>query len=292
MKLDGWKLLRVAFQHVLPRLALVYVLVFSITEYLNTRLVFYPDRNIEATPTHEGLAYEDVWLRTADGLKLHGWHVPADEAIGTVLFCHGNAGNISHRLETIALLHELRLHVLIFDYRGYGRSEGRPTERGTYLDAEAAWQYLVQTRGTPADRIVLHGRSLGGSVAAHLARDRTPAALVVESTFWDINELGRELLPLLPVRWISRLSYATADYVRGVRCPVMVIHSRDDELIPFHHGRRVFEAACEPKRFLEIHGSHNSGFVECRDIYRPALREFLAGALRAFRPDGQGREGG
>jgi len=283
VKLDGWKVLRIGFHDVLPRLALVYVVMMSITEYLNTKLAFYPDRDIETTPRSAGLAYEDVSIPTADGLKLGAWYVPAEGALGTALFCHGNAGNISGRLETIAVLHELKLNVLIFDYRGYGRSEGRPTEEGTYLDAEAAWRWLVEARGVRPGRIVLHGRSLGGSVAAHLARDRAPAGLVVESTFANATDLAAELFPWLPVRWLSRLEYDTAAYAGGVTCPVMVIHSRDDELIPFHHGRRVFEAAPQPKRFLEIHGSHNAGFVESEKTYVPALRGFLADAL--------GREG-
>jgi hypothetical protein len=220
-----------------------------------------------------------VALVTADGLKLHAWHVPAKDAAGTVLFCHGNAGNVSHRIETIAVLHKLGMNVLVFDYRGYGKSEGRPTEEGTYRDAEAAWAYLVETRGEKPQRIVIHGRSLGGSVAAHLAMDRTAAGLIVESSFYDITELGAELFRWLPVRWLSRMKYKTAEYVKGARCPVLVIHSREDDMIALHHGQKIFDAAPQPKRLLEIHGGHNSAFLDSSDIYNPALRQFFAEVL-------------
>lgn len=279
MKLDGWKLLRIAFLQVLPRVTLVCILVLCSMKWLNTKLVYYPQRQWDATPADGKLAYEDVWPVTSDGVKLHAWYVPAENAKGTVLFCHGNGGNVSHRLETILLLHQLGMNVLILDYRGYGKSGGNPTEEGTYRDAESAWKYLVETRGERPERIIIHGRSLGGAVAAHLARDCTPAALVVESSFYDITELGAELFPWLPVRWLSRMEYKTAEYVKGVRCPVLVIHSRTDGMIAFHHGEKIFAAAPEPKWFLEIHGTHNSGFVESDDIYRPAMEQLFAEVL-------------
>jgi hypothetical protein len=279
MKFDGWRLLRVLFAEVIPRVALVWVLVVCGMNWLNNRLVFAPQRQWDATPADDNLPYEDVTLVTADGLKLHAWHVPAKDAAGTVLFCHGNAGNVSHRIETISVLHELGMNVLVFDYRGYGKSEGRPTEAGTYLDAEAAWAHLVEARREKPERIVIHGRSLGGAVAARLAMGRTPAGLIVESSFHDITELGAELFRWLPVRWLSRMKYRTAEYVKGARCPVMVIHSRDDDMIAPHHGRKIFDAAPQPKRLLEIHGGHNSAFLDSADIYNPALRQFFAEVL-------------
>ncbi len=248
-------------------------------KWLNAHLVYAPKRQWDATPADAKLTYEDVWPIASDGVKLHAWCVPAENAKGTVLFSHGNGGNVSHRLDTILVHHQLGMNVLIFDYRGYGKSEGKPSEEGTYRDVEAVWKYLVETRGEKPERIVIHGRSLGGAVAAHLARDHTPAALVVESSFYDITELGVEMFPWLPVRWLSRMEYKTAEYVGGVKCPVMVIHSRTDGMIAFHHGEKILAAAPEPKRFLEIHGSHNSGFMESDDIYRSALREFFDDVL-------------
>jgi hypothetical protein len=279
MKFDRWRLLRVLFAEVIPRVALAWVLVVCGMNWLNNRLVYYPQRQWDATPAEDNLPYEDAAFVTSDGLKLHAWYVPANGAAGTVLFCHGNAGNVSHRLETVAVLHKLGMNVLVFDYRGYGKSEGRPTEAGTYRDAEAAWSYLVEARGEKPERIVIHGRSLGGPVAAHLAMGRSPAGLIVESSFHDITELGAELFPWLPVRWLSRMKYRTAEYVKDVRCPVLVIHSRTDDMIAFHHAEKIFAAAPRPKRLLEIHGAHNGAFLDSADIYNPALRQFFAEAL-------------
>lgn len=259
---------------VLPRLALLYLLVVCSMEWLNRHLIFHPARDHEAAPGELGLAWEDVTFPAADGPRLHGWFFPADDPRGTVLFCHGNAGNISHRLDTVEQLRRLRLSVLLFDYRGYGRSEGTPSEAGVYRDAEAAWRYLTGTRGIPPGRVLVHGRSLGGCVAAHLARDHTPAGLIVESAFADITDLGAELYRWLPVRWLSRVGFVTEDYVRTVRCPVLVVHSREDDMIGFHHARRIHAAAPQPKRLLPIQGPHNGSHQLSEETYLPALETF------------------
>ena len=193
-----------------------------------------------------------------------------------VLFCHGNAGNMSHRLESIRVFHRLGLSTLIFDYRGYGQSEGKPTEQGTYLDAEAAWRYLVQRQEVDPAEVFVFGRSLGGAIAAWLARGHTPKALIMESTFTSVPDIAAHLYPYLPVRLLSRFHYNAVDYVRQVNCPVLIVHSRDDEMIPFSHGRRLFETANEPKEFLEIRGSHNEGFMTSADRYEEGLASFLS----------------
>jgi len=262
------------------RAVIIYAVIVALAAMLQSRLVYFPTSQWETTPDAIGLRHEDVTLTAADGVKLSAWFVPAARAKGAVLFCHGNGGNISHRLETIATWNGLGADVLIFDYRGYGRSEGKPTEAGTYLDAVAAWDWLLQRRGGEPNGVIVHGRSLGGAVAAHLARSRRPAGLIVESSFSSIADLGAELYWFLPVRWLCRFDYATAEYVKGVTCPLLVVHSRDDDMIPLRHGRRIFAAATQPKEFLEIHGSHNGGFIESMDAYEPALRRFLAGALK------------
>jgi fermentation-respiration switch protein FrsA (DUF1100 family) len=208
-------------------------------------------------------------------VKLHGWYVPAADERAVLLFCHGNAGNISHRVGMIDAFHRLRLSVFIFDYRGYGRSEGKPTEKGTYLDSEAAWDYLTETRRVPPERIVIFGRSLGGAIAAHLAKDRAPGALILGSAATSVVDMGKEMYPYLPVRWLCRFQYATVEYVRQVRCPVLVIHSVEDELVPFHHGQRIFEAAPQPKQFLRITGGHNEGYGETAGAYPAGLEKFL-----------------
>jgi len=263
-----WRVLRVALMSYVGLAALMWL--------MQSRLVFAPSQRIEATPTEAGLAYEDVRLRTADGLNLHAWFVPAPRPLGTVLFCHGNAGNLSHCLEAIAQYHRLGFSSLVFDYRGYGRSEGRPTERGAYRDAEAAWRYLTETRGIAPDDIIVHGRSLGGAVAAHLAAERAPRALVVESAFTSVPDLGQEMYPWLPVRLLSRFRYDTREYLQRVACPVLIAHSPEDETVPYHHGRRLFEAAREPKRWLEMRGGHNDGYLVSGRGYEAALKAFMA----------------
>ena len=268
---------------VLRMVVVLYAGIAVLLFFLQSKLVYHPRREIDATPDSVALAYEDVSFRTADGVNLAGWFVPAEKPKGVLLFCHGNAGNISHRLESILVFHRLQLSVFLFDYRGYGRSEGKPTEQGTYLDAEAAWDYLAAERGVRPDETIVFGRSLGAAVASRLARDRTPGALIVESAFTSAADLGRELFWFLPARWMVRFDYDTREHVRGVKCPVLIVHSREDDLIPFHHGQAIFQAAPEPKEFLEIHGSHNSGFWDSREQYTRAVGSFLSDHLGSWR---------
>lgn len=239
------------------------------------RLVFFPLEDMAADPKQAGLDYEDVRIKTADGLSLHGWHVPAREGRGTVLFCHGNAGNVSHRLDTLEIIHGLGFSCLIFDYRGYGRSEGKPSERGLYEDVLAAGRWLRREKGVGPGGLVLWGRSLGAAVAAYAAAREDPAALILESAFTSAPEMGKKLYPFLPVKLIARIGFDTEKHVAETSCPVLVIHSPDDEIVPLEMGRRVFEAAPEPKRFLEISGSHNAGFLQSREKYLSGIDEFL-----------------
>jgi uncharacterized protein len=256
-----------------------YVLLGVMLFFMQERMVFLanlPGRQLEATPRDAGFDYVDVTLKTADGISLHGWYVYAPNPRGTVLFLHGNAGNISHRLDSIAIFHELGLDTFIIDYRGYGQSGGKPGEEGTYRDAEAAWQHLVTERGKDPARIIVFGRSLGGGVAAWLATRHKVAALVVESSFTSAVEMAAHLYPFMPVRLISRLKYPVADYVARAECPVLIVHSRDDEIIPFAMGKALYEAAPAPKAFIELAGDHNNGFLLSRDRYREELAKFIA----------------
>ena len=244
-----------------------------------------PGRQLVATPDRIGLEYEEVWLDTSDDVRVHGWFVPGDST-RTLLYFHGNAGNISHRLHTIRQFHELGLSVFIIDYRGYGESRGRPSERGLYRDAEAAWDYLTTDRAIPAAEIVVFGRSLGGSLAAWLAAERSPHALVVDSSFTSVPDIGQDVYPWLPVRLLSRLQHPTREHVTKASCPVLVVHSRDDEIIPFHHGEALFRAANEPKSFLELRGGHTDAHYTSESVFIDGLRRFLpstgapAGGLR------------
>ena len=258
-----------------------FYVAFLILVYLTQSSMLYlpgtAGREPTADPAALGLAFEDVHFATADGERLNGWLVQVPEARGTLLFFHGNAGNIGHRLDSISVFTDLGLNVFIFDYRGYGRSSGRPSEQGTYEDGAAAWRWLTRERGIAPQEIVLFGRSLGGAVAAELATRADAAGLIVESCFTSVPDLGAELYPLLPVRLLSRFRYDTLAAIARVEMPLLVVHSRGDEIIPFRHGRRLFEAAREPKAFLEIAGGHNEGYWLSREAYRRGLAEFLDG---------------
>jgi hypothetical protein len=255
--------------------ALVYFC-FGATLLVNqSRFIFFPDNVLSATPEKLGLSYREVEFFTADRVRLHGWLIPAREARGVILFCHGNAGNISHRLETIDIFHRLGYTTFIFDYRGYGRSDGTPSEEGTYLDAEAAWDYLVRQEKTAPAEIIVFGRSLGGAIAAQLAARVTPRACVLESAFTSAGDMAADMYPLFPARLLCRFDYDTEAAVRRIRCPLLIIHSPEDDIVPFDHGRRLFAAAGEPKTFLRIHGNHNAGFLLSGKEYETGLADFL-----------------
>lgn len=266
---------------VLTVLLAVYALVVLLAWAFQPRLLYLPHvgREHVGTPADIGLDWEAVTLHTEDGLALDAWWIPAEVACGTLLFFHGNAGNISHRLASIQQFHRLGLSVLILDYRGYGRSDGRPSEPGTARDARAAWRWLVGVRGLSPEEVVLFGRSLGAAVAAELAaaldRQEAPAAVILESAFRSVPELGQRLYPFLPVRWLSRFDYDVATYVTQRTAPLLVIHSRDDEIIPFNEGQAVFEAAREPKERLVIHGGHNTAFLDSEPAYSDGIAAFL-----------------
>lgn len=265
----------------------VYVGFSLLVGLFQSRLVYFPLRTIDATPADAGLEYRDVTVTTSDGVRIHGWFCPADEERGVVLFCHGNGGNISGRLGSLEIFHNLGLSTLIFDYRGYGRSEGSPSEEGTYLDAEAVWRHLTEEMKIDPGRIILFGRSLGGAVAAKLATKHKPGAVILESSFTSIPDIGAEAYPFLPVRAICRFDYNTAESVGKIRCPVLIVHSVEDDLIPVSHGRKLFELANEPKRFLEIKGSHNYGFSESGAAYTGGLDGFISEVLgKAGAPGG------
>jgi pimeloyl-ACP methyl ester carboxylesterase len=267
--------------HVLGILAAAYAGLALLLYFFQSRLVFYPetDRAFAATPGQIGLPFEDLQLETSDGISLHGWFIPAPQARGTVLFLHGNAGNISHRLDSIRMFHRLGYSMLIFDYRGYGNSGGAPSEQGTHRDAEAAWRNLTEQRHIPPCRIALFGESLGGAVAAWLAVRQKPAALVIASSFTSVPDLGQHIYPYLPVRWLARIHYDTRGYLRAVSVPVLIAHSPEDEIIPFEHGRALFAAANPPKQFLELAGGHNDGFIFMRESWVRELGDFLGAQM-------------
>lgn len=256
-------------------LVLGYLLIVVIAYLRQDKMLYFPTNDIESTPNNIGLEYDDLTLKTKDGLDISAWYVPAEDARGIVLFCHGNAGNISHRLDTIRIFHGLGLGVLIFDYRGYGKSQGRPEEKGTYMDAEAAWAYIVDTLGINPENVVIFGRSLGGAVAAEIALRKQSGVLIVESGFTSVPDLGKKFLPYLPVRLIAKHKYETIDKVDKIVMPKLFIHSPEDEIVPYGHGEELFEKAGEPKEFLRIKGGHNDGFIISGKTYVDGLQDFL-----------------
>ena len=255
----------------------VYAVLCLALYLFQSRLVFFPTSDLWATPKTAGLDYEDVHLTAGDGTRVHGWYIPAPEAGAlTLLFLHGNAGNISHRLESLRIFHLLGVATLIIDYRGYGQSGGNPSEANSYEDALLAWRHLTTERGIAPERIVVFGRSLGAGVATWLAREVRPAGLILESPFRSVPALAAEVYPMFPVRYLARIHYDNTARVAEIACPLLVAHSAGDEIIPIEHGRAVFEAAPQPKRFLEMRGGHNDGFLVTGTDYYEALKAFLA----------------
>lgn len=259
----------------------VYLAIVLLVYFGQSRLIYFPEAvpEIKNTPHDIGLAYESITFTTSDDEVLHGWFVPAPAARGTVLFFHGNAGNISHRLDYLPMFQQLGYNTLLFDYRGYGQSSGTPSESGTYRDAQAAWQYLTETRNTVPAQIILFGESLGGAVAAWLAVRERPGLLVLASTFTSVPDLAAEIYPFLPVRWITRFQYNTLETLPSITCPVFIAHSPQDEIIPFHHGQRLFLAARELRQFLTLEGGHNTGFIFMHPAWIRSLGEFMENQL-------------
>jgi hypothetical protein len=260
---------------------LVYLGLLAALYFVQARMLFLPSSELVADPGAVGLAFEDVAIDTADGERLHGWWVPHPNARGTLLFSHGNAGNVSYRLDSLRLFHRLRLNVLIYDYRGYGRSTGRPSEHGLYRDGEAARRWLTEKAGVDAGELVLFGRSMGAAVAARLATGHRAACVVAESAFTSVPGRAAEIYWWLPVRWLVHIRMNTRRSIADADLPVLVVHSRDDEIVPFSHGRRLLEAAGQRGELLEISGDHNTGFLQSAERYVDGLDRFLGRCLAA-----------
>ena len=262
--------------------AIAYAVILLLVFLFQSRLVYFPQyaRELTATPRAAGLDYEDVTLHTTDAEKLHAWWVPARDARGAVLMFHGNAGNISHRIDYLTMFNGLGYAVLIIDYRGYGKSTGSPSEEGTYKDAEAAWQYLMETRKLKPQDVVVLGESLGGGVATWLAAKYPPRALILASVLTSVPDMGARVYWWLPVRLLARIKYDSRERMLQIAAPVLIAHSPDDDIVPFAHGEALFAAAREPKQFLALSGGHNDGFIFMREEWVAAVGEFLGRAAR------------
>jgi len=261
----------------LGTLALFSFLAFLILylRYYEKKGIYFPQRKIHLTPKEIGLEFEDVYFFSPDGVKLNGWYIPAKEARVTVLFCHGNAGNISHRIDVIYLFYKLGLDVFIFDYRGYGRSQGKPTEGGLYLDAQAAYKYLIEKQNLEEESIVIYGKSIGANVAVELCSKVETAALISESAFTSALEMGKKLFPFLPLKWLISIKFDALSKIKNITVPKLIIHSEDDKIIPFRHGRKLFEAAPEPKEFYPMRGGHNEALFLAKEDFVNKIDLFL-----------------
>jgi fermentation-respiration switch protein FrsA (DUF1100 family) len=283
-------LLRAFMKWAMLAALLLLLLVVLLVALRPETLLFYPSSKLEQTPEAIGWDYERLELETEDGETIVGWYLPAEPGLldrpQVVLYCHGNGGNIGGRIPVLEGLRSLGLAVLIFDYRGYGESSGRPTVTGTRLDVITAWRYLVDERGYAPEDIVLWGRSLGGAVAIDQAArlseaGMAPAALVVESSFTSTVDIGREVYPWLPIAWFAgKIDYPSQQLITEVEAPILLAHSPEDELIPASHGQRLREAAeggAAPRvGFVELRGGHNEGHLAQRR-HIDAVAAFLRG---------------
>ncbi len=257
-------------------LFMAYLGLAVILYFMQGLFLYRPVRGeVNWSPKDIGLDYERIALITEDAIKLDAWFVPAKNADFTLLFCHGNGGNMCHTLDSVNIFNELGLNVMLFDYRGYGNSQGVPSEEGTALDSTAAYQWLIKQKRISPDSIILFGRSLGGAIAAELARRVECAGLILESAFTSYADIGQKFYPYLPVKPFARFEYRTVDYLKEFKKPLLIIHSANDEVVPIEFGRKLYAAAAAPKEFLEIFGSHNDGFLYSGQTYRTGLMKWI-----------------
>ena len=265
--------------------SMAFIGVFAVLLRLGEpRLVFFPSSYPTGYwhPQLVGLRAEDVWLTTSDAVKIHGWLVPHDSAVVNLIMAHGNGGNLSHRVEWLALLHEhLPANLFMFDYRGYGRSEGTPSEEGCYRDAEAAYDYLQQK--FPALPVMAHGHSLGGAVMIELARRRTLQGLIVESSFTHARDMARLMFGPVPVYWLAKMKWASIDKVAQLKIPKLFLHGDRDHVIPYALGQKLYAQAAAPKQFVTLRGAdHNDTYLAGGDFYFQTLRDFVRANAKPF----------
>ena len=270
------------YRHLLSHflsILLAYLSVLALVRMFESRLIFipnYPGR-LDGDWHPRGLNVEDIWLTASDGVKLHAWWIPDDKARFTFLAFHGNASNIANRAPTYEFLHGIHVNVFALEYRGYGRSEGKPSEAGVYRDAEAAHEYLVNSKGIDRKVIISFGQSLGTAVATHLATHRQVAGVVLEAPFPSASRVARKIFWFLPgVSFLMHGQFDTRVWLKEIHAPVLIVHCSQDPVIPFQFGREVYDEALPPKNFLQINGyCHEESSLIAPTQYRTALQEFL-----------------
>lgn len=272
--------------HIVPIPVLKFILFFIVliigliifVRIFEKQMIFYPIKYPagEWDTTQLGLSVEDCFFTTTDNTKLHGWFTPVNNSNKVLLWFHGNAGNITHRLDNIILFQKYGISTFIIDYRGYGKSRGQPSEQGLYLDAGAAYNFLVQEKGIKAENIIIFGRSLGGGVATQLALERDCAGLILESTMASVAAVARKVFPLLPSTAILQTRFDSIKKIRQIQVPVLIIHGTQDEILPYQQGQRLFEAANEPKFFYPVPGAgHNNLYARGGDAYFQRVLQFV-----------------
>jgi fermentation-respiration switch protein FrsA (DUF1100 family) len=258
-------------------LAGVMVLFIVLLVGCQNSIIYHPVKYPEGLwdTSNMPLPVQDVWFEAKDGVKLHGWYIPREGAVATLLFFHGNAGNITHRLENVFFLHHLQLNVFIFDYRGYGRSEGNPDEEDIYLDCQAAYDTVLVQAGVSLDSLFIFGRSLGGPFAAYTATKNPVAGLILESTFTNAVDMADRMISILP-GWFVSSEFDTVGRVSQLKIPKLFIHGTRDNLIPFTLGRELYKAAAEPKEFYQVVGAgHNNTYQIGGKDYFDKIKEFV-----------------
>ena len=253
----------------------IYLLILGLMYIFQNQLLFIPSSGFIQTPAGAGLTAEDVWVETKDGVRIHGWYFPNEEAEYVVVLSHGNAGNIGGRIDIASTLLSSGASVLMYDYRGFGQSEGSPSEKGLYKDIEAIVEHLNLEYGYTEPQILMYGRSLGGAVAAYAATRYDVGGLVLDSAFKNLRAMVREVYPFVPSR-LAKYDFPTDEYIRKLDgIPVMIMHSPNDEIVRYHHGQILYELAGDPKSFVELRGGHNDNFFQSQSLIERSWREFL-----------------
>lgn len=242
--------------------------------YIETWGIFFPKKEIEIYPSALNLPFEDVYIKTEDGVRINGWFIPQSNARYTLLFFHGNAGNIEHRLDKLLMFWEIGINIFIIDYRGFGKSGGRLTEGGFYLDANAAYNYLVNSRRLRAEEIILYGESLGTAVVIDLAAKVKVAAIIVEGAFSGGRDMAGKIYPFLPAFLFSN-KFNSLKKIKKVGAPKLFIHSINDEIVPFALANKLYQAAGGPKELIELIGAHNTAFLDSKEKYVSSIRLFI-----------------
>lgn len=261
----------------IPSFLAALALLAGTTDVLERYFIYFPICELAGYPTDYGMPYRDAHFSAEDGVPLHGWFVPRPGARQTILILHGNGGNISHRLGWMRMLHDLGANVMIFDYRGYGRSGGRPNEEGLYRDARAAYRWWAQEYAKDRGALILLGESLGGAVAVHLASEVAVDGLILQSTFTNAWDMAKTILPLGLLQPLTGVRFDSASAIGGIRCPKLFIHGDRDSIVPFKLGRRLYERASPPKEFYVVPGAdHNDLLETAGPEYARRLGAFLS----------------